>query len=1160
MVRLGAGGKRRCGATGGSREKGAEAVERPAEDREVCPTQPTIADFSTAKASWVEPHAQQTSAPTEKKGGAAERSRTGLDQYMKADDIRVEQDNTEPTPIKTSAATNHDRVATAPACKLPSSRLKRGAPKHRDAESGESTQKFRARHKKRMAFTTAKACLQAAESSSDVVSISEEEYQDSHEDDEEEDIPLKLVQEEASAELNELSDADSGTAKEHAHTTPDHPISGTRSGTKSDGSVPKGSVHRTKATKRVPDLVVVGQAGDDGGPNGGLCGEDTAIALLESSRGCVSEDDGAFMKGFDRVHETWDDFFSALKKHCDRTWQLLSKRTSYSANLRNKKLKQSGVPDSDPRLLPSNFPYYSLTLMCTHGIDHPKKGRGKHQRRIIRYLSCRAKVNALSQRDRDGVWKVKVSWESSNNHLRSEELFGYYAENRRITDPAVLLQAEKMKKAGASAKGILQYLREETGKLVCCYTHMKRSNAVSEATSCTTFLFVDIVGQHVVLNNGFRTGKNAKRVCVCGLLQGQYVHHSLVESEMADNLAFCLMDFKESNPAWVKVIVTDKDFNEKAVLAEAFPDARQLLCQFHVIDYLCKQRCRVLGISTRHAAVLGYDKKDAFFEYFEVNWETCKEEWVNYHRDNVPHLNNHTNNRIESGWRKIKQVVQHDDPIDELIGTLIMLQEWSEEGYMKEFRSLGTRQTPIAEAAADAELLTVAVQLSPHAYRLVRGQYKFACSAETAYEVKIDGTRVELRVPSEGGGNLRTFKRTKTSEQMLSRDQQYCVAATVCKQLQGIVADQSAADFKSTMNLLQTVERLCQAGDVRKLDDAMAVIESHVDGSKQKKQRHEESTPPSPHMKQEKNSTKIEWATDLPGCKEIPSSACQKTSPPDLTEVELLLSRQYSYDYAAILVELLPLKEVVINTKHTIQRMNMGQPVPQPTAILPRKECAAAIADIDMKVAGEVGNTVYVARWDQFGYAIVEQLRAMVLVIDARKAIPNVKSTLEWIDKLLMPSTGVSPPFDDCLEVPTVQNMALNKYIMAGEEVEGVRLLHFRGSEWLGSTCIRAGLIMLARRYVDKDVDIFMPDWYAYEDVPSQQTYAATHGAFHDNVERQIGVVNAEGLHWMAFCIDLTTDPASCVMFDPQQQTSRYNDLECVSTRLSFHNYVASVQ
>jgi hypothetical protein len=78
-----------------------------------------------------------------------------------------------------------------------------------------------------------------------------------------------------------------------------------------------------------------------------------------------------------------------------------------------------------------------------------------------------------------------------------------------------------------------------------------------------------------------------------------------------------------------------------------------------------------------------------------------------------------------------------------------MLQEWSQERYMKEFRSLGTRQTPIAEDASDPELLTLAVQLSPYAYRLVREQYKFACSADAQYAVKIDGARVELHMAGD---------------------------------------------------------------------------------------------------------------------------------------------------------------------------------------------------------------------------------------------------------------------------------------------------------------------------------------------------------------------------------------------------------------------------
>lgn len=141
---------------------------------------------------------------------------------------------------------------------------------------------------------------------------------------------------------------------------------------------------------------------------------------------------------------------------------------------------------------------------------------------------------------------------------------------------------------------------------------------------------------------------------------------------------------------------------------------------------------------------LGHNMKDPFYEYFDANWETCKEEWVDYLRDNVPHLNNHTNNRIESGWGKIKQVVDREDPIDELISTLVMLQEWSEERYMKEFKCLGTRQPPDVADAADPELVTLAVQLSHHAYRLVRDQYQYACSADAAYEISINGTTAML--------------------------------------------------------------------------------------------------------------------------------------------------------------------------------------------------------------------------------------------------------------------------------------------------------------------------------------------------------------------------------------------------------------------------------
>ncbi|KAE8968016.1 hypothetical protein PF011_g27344 [Phytophthora fragariae] len=556
---------------------------------------PFSVDSPSAEVGCVEPPIQLTSAPKDAEDGAAEGCRLAVGQDIITDGERTGQGSARRSLLLTSETGKQGDDATVSASTAPRSRLKRGAVKHEEAED-ESTQAFRAPRKKRMAFTIAQICMQPSESSSEAVSVSEDdEYQDSYEEDDDDDdrgLPLQLAQEEASAELDDLSDADSVT-KTQPHTTQDDTIS------------------------------------DEGRHDGGLFDEDTAIATLESSRGRVVEEDGAFMKGFDQVHDSWEDFFSALKKHCDETWQLLPKRTSYTADLRNKKMKERGVPDGDPRLLPSTFPYYSLTLLCTHGIDHPKKGKGKRQRRIIRYLACGAKVNASSRRSHDGEWKVHVSWENSHNHLRSEELFRYYAENRRITDPAVLVQAGKMKKAGASAKGILQHLREETGKSM------------------------DLRDVHNLLAAGTRKNQGGRRIkSVQSHCCGQYVYHSLVESEMADNLSFCLKEFKELNAAWVniRVVVTDKDFNDKDVLADAFPDARQLLCQFHVIDYLRKQvgsRCgrgpedkkNIIAAlqlvmkaesATAYSAYrqemlrsLGNDKKDAFFEYFKISLE-CK--------------------------------------------------------------------------------------------------------------------------------------------------------------------------------------------------------------------------------------------------------------------------------------------------------------------------------------------------------------------------------------------------------------------------------------------------------------------------------------------------------------------------------------------------------
>lgn len=119
-------------------------------------------------------------------------------------------------------------------------------------------------------------------------------------------------------------------------------------------------------------------------------------------------------------------------------------------------------------------------------------------------------------------------------------------------------------------------------------------------------------------------------------------------------------------------------------------------------------------------------------------------------------------------------------------------------------------------------------------------------------------------------------------------------------------------------------------------------------------------------------------------------------------------------------LELFRLKEVQVHASHKIQRMNVGQPRPQPEGILAREVCTAAISEIDMQVEGEEGNALYLARWDDFGYVTIEQLRAMVLVIDARVAMTKVEAALKWIDMVTICSSAEEPPFNDCASYPKV--------------------------------------------------------------------------------------------------------------------------------------------
>ncbi|KAE9176532.1 hypothetical protein PF005_g24901 [Phytophthora fragariae] len=129
--------------------------------------------------------------------------------------------------------------------------------------------------------------------------------------------------------------------------------------------------------------------------------------------------------------------------------------------------------------------------------------------------------------------------------------------------------------------------------------------------------------------------------------------------------------------------------HEKTVLKEEFPQARQLLCQWHVVTWLKKQAARLAGF-LREETSEGDDGTQQDGTFLD-NWDNSQEEWVSYLRGNVPHLTNNTNNRIESNWGKIKGVIKGTSSIDELVTTLISLQEYAEDQYIAEYHRVGSR-------------------------------------------------------------------------------------------------------------------------------------------------------------------------------------------------------------------------------------------------------------------------------------------------------------------------------------------------------------------------------------------------------------------------------------------------------------------------------------
>ncbi|KAL3663611.1 hypothetical protein V7S43_011497 [Phytophthora oleae] len=92
-------------------------------------------------------------------------------------------------------------------------------------------------------------------------------------------------------------------------------------------------------------------------------------------------------------------------------------------------------------LIPADWKNYSKTLVCMHGQPDRKRGRGMRQHK-----------------------RLQVTATGGHNHDVNAYIWNSYAENRVVKDQALKRDVAVLHKDGATAKGILSYLREQTGK------------------------------------------------------------------------------------------------------------------------------------------------------------------------------------------------------------------------------------------------------------------------------------------------------------------------------------------------------------------------------------------------------------------------------------------------------------------------------------------------------------------------------------------------------------------------------------------------------------------------------------------------------------------------------------------------------------------------
>ena len=164
--------------------------------------------------------------------------------------------------------------------------------------------------------------------------------------------------------------------------------------------------------------------------------------------------------------------------------------------------------------------------------------------------------------------------------------------------------------------------------------------------------------------------------------QSEIVGVFITALETEEAISKMVQAFKDQNPAWpsTKVVMSDKDFVERAVFQKEFPNASLHICLFHTLRSLKREvTCDKLGLRPgerdhaleiltklaysssaeeyiQHYQALQDSGLQSVINYYDTNWHPICHRWVECFKGANFCVGEKTNNRIESINAKVKSV------------------------------------------------------------------------------------------------------------------------------------------------------------------------------------------------------------------------------------------------------------------------------------------------------------------------------------------------------------------------------------------------------------------------------------------------------------------------------------------------------------------------